>query len=312
MHDVPVLLVIFNRPEKTRAVIDALRQVKPKRLFVTADGPRKDCPEDKENCLLARTYATRIDWGCDIKTRFLDTNLGCGLGVSTGISWFFEHVDRGIILEDDCVPHPHFFPFCGELFERFADDQRIMRISGLVPYSERENPYDYHFTRRFFCHGWGTWRRAWQHFSYTLEGMDQNIIYKALQAYYPFYHNRRPWIKNVDRMLQGELKTWAIRWDMACFLQNGLTISPEKNMITNIGFGKDATHTQKVEKLFSELETKPVTFPLRHPPFIFADLGPDKTLEGAIYRDLSLKSQLAWHVKKIHGAVKDYFSTLPL
>jgi len=312
MHDVPVLLVIFNRPEKTRAVIDALKSVKPKRLFVAADGPRKDNPDDAEKCALARVFASHVDWDCDVKTRFLDENLGCGLGVSTGISWFFEHVDCGIILEDDCVPHPHFFQFCGELFERFADDHRIMRISGLVPYPARNWPFDYHFTRRFFCSGWGTWRRAWRHFSYTLDGMERKTLHVVLQIDYPYNDRGRNWIRNVERMIQGDLKTWAIRWDMACFLQNGLTISPEKNMITNIGFGEDATHTHRIERSFADLETQPFVFPLRHPPFVYPDLMPEKSLEGTIYRYSSLKSRLAWHVKRILGAVTDYVETLGL
>jgi hypothetical protein len=143
--EVPVLLGIFKRPSHTRSVVEALKQAKPVRLFVAADGPRFGCNEDIERCRLARQAATEVDWPCEVKTRFLQENVGCGPGVSPGISWFFEHVEYGIILEDDCVPHPHFFPFCGELFDRYASDERIMRISGLSPYPARAYPYDLPF-----------------------------------------------------------------------------------------------------------------------------------------------------------------------
>ena len=313
MHDVPVLLVIFNRPEKTRAVINALTHVKPKRLFVSADGPRKDNPDDAEKCVLARELATCVDWDCDVKTRFLDENLGCGLGVSTGISWFFEHVERGIILEDDCVPHPHFFPFCGELLEKYANDTRIMRISGLSPFPERKWPYDYHFSRKFFTTGWGTWQRAWRHFTFNLNDMNHVILSEALKNYYPFYHNRRYWLQNMKQLLDGgRMSVWDMRWDLCCLLQNGLTICPENNLITNIGFDDEGTHTHKVESVFANLETKPLAFPLRHPPFVCHDGRQERALEQSLYKDLSSKSRLAWHVKRILGAVTDYAETLPL
>ena len=148
-EEIPVLLTIFNRPDKTRAVMENLRQIKPKRLFVAADGPRRDFPQDEEKCRLARQAATTTDWSCDVTTRFLEDNMGCDLAVPLGIDWFFRSVEYGIILEDDCIVHPHFFAFCGELLERYSNDQRIMQISSLSPYSAREHPYDYHFSRTF-------------------------------------------------------------------------------------------------------------------------------------------------------------------
>lgn len=306
-----VLLVIFNRPEKIRIVVEALRRVKPARLFVAADGPRPDHPEDEERCRLARQVATDIDWPCDLKTRFLDKNIGCGLGVSSGITWFFEHVECGIILEDDCVPHPHFFPFCRELFVRYGDDERIMRISGLAPFPAREYPFDYHFSRRFYCSGWGTWRRAWKHFSYELGGINKTKFLEMLKACYPFHYGRRTWLNNFERTINGDLKTWAFRWDVACFAQNGLSINPEKNLITNIGFGEDATHTQKIEPIFANLEGRPLKFPLRHPPFVYADGRPERSLEKGIHRSLSLKSRCAERVKHAFGMITDFFETMP-
>lgn len=310
-NQVPVLLVIFNRPEKTRRVIEALRQIRPARLFISADGPRPDHPEDEDKCRLAREFAMDIDWPCDLKTRFLDQNIGCGLGVSTGITWFFEHVEHGIILEDDCVPHPSFFPFCKELFELYADDERIMRISGLAPFPAREYPFDYHFSWKFYCSGWGTWRRAWKHFFYDLNGINKTKFLEMLKVCYPFHYSRRPWLNNFERTINGDLKTWAFRWDIACFAQNGLSINPEKNLITNIGYGEGATHTQKIEPIFANLEGHSIKFPMRHPKYVYADGRPEQGLQKELHCSLPLKSRVAQRVRHALGLIADFWETMP-
>lgn len=309
-EQLPVLLVIFNRAEHTRRVVEALRQAKPLRLFVAADGPRPDRPEDIEKCRLAREAATAIDWPCEVNTRFLQTNAGCGPAVSSAITWFFEHVEHGVILEDDCVPHPHFFRFCAELLERYAEDERIMRITGLSPYPARDYPYDYHFSHRFHCHGWGTWRRAWKHFSYDLERIDETEFLEMVRTYYPFHFRRKPRLEKFRRAKSGLLKTWAFRWEVACYAQNGLTIVPERNLITNVGDGEEATHTQRFNPLFGNLETHPLKFPLRHPPFVYADSRPARALERALHRRLPLKSRCAEQLRHAAGAVADFFDTL--
>lgn len=310
-NQVPVLLVIFNRPEKTRRVMDALRQVQPTQLFVAADGPRSERPDDIEKCRLAREAATDIDWPCEVQTRFLEENVGCGMGVSSGITWFFEQVEHGIILEDDCLPHPHFFPFCAELFNRYAQDQRIMGINGLAPYPTRTYPYDYHFSRRFRCWGWATWRRAWQHFSYACDAITEEDFLEMARAYYPHAFNREPWLRNFRRVKSGELKTWAFRYEIAQFAQSGLFIAPEKNLITNIGFDEEGTHTRCENPIFSQLETQPLGFPLRHPPFVFADGRQERHLEKLIYCNLTLKSRCMWRIRHSLGMLKDFCEEIP-
>lgn len=310
-NQVPVLLVIFNRPEKTSRVIDALRQVKPTQLFIAADGPRPDRPEDSEKCRLARQAALEIDWPCEVQTRFLEKNVGCGLGVSSGITWFFDHVENGIILEDDCLPHPHFFPFCDELFTRYAQDQRIMGINGLAPYPERSHPYDYHFSRRFRCAGWATWKRAWKNFSYECDGINEAEFFEMVKAYYPDSFRRRPWVENFRKVKTGDLKTWAFRYEIAQFSQNGLFIVPERNLMANIGFDGEATHTRCENPIYSTLKTHPLRFPLRHPPYVFADDRQERVLEKLEFLSLPLKSRCAGRVRQIWGALKDYYASLP-
>lgn len=305
-NQVPVLLIVFNRPQKTEKVITALRKIQPARLFVAADGPRLDHPDDTKKCLLAREAATSIDWPCEVQTRFLESNVGCEPSVSSAIEWFFEHVEHGIILEDDCVPHPDFFPFCSELFKRYADDERILQISGLAPYSERTHPHDYHFSRAFRCSGgWGTWRRAWKYFSFDMTQYNEHEAYEMLKAYASDRAMLQSLLSKFDDFKSGLYNNWDFLWNLACFAQNGLCVVPEKNLITNIGFDEEATHTRTLESAFANLRTSSLQFPLRHPSFVYGDDRPEKTLANEIYRGLNLKSRLAWRIRVLRGILMD-------
>jgi hypothetical protein len=312
MSELPVLLVVFNRPDKARRLIEALGEVKPTHLYVAADGPRPDRPEDQERCELTRSVASNVDWPCAVKTRFLKNNLGCGRAVSSAISWFFEHEDRGVILEDDCLPHPHLFSFCSELLDRYADDERVMRIAGFSPYPQRECPYDYHFSRRFYCWGWATWHRAWKHFVYELDALDEEALAEMVRAYFPFYYQRKPCTDTLRRIRSGALKTWAIRWDVACFAQNGLSIVPERNLVTNIGVGEEeATHTKRKNQVFADLKTHPFQFPLRHPPFVYHDGRPERALERLLHQNRPLKNRITYRLRHAGGTVVDFCETVP-
>lgn len=317
-EEIPVLLTVFNRPGKTRAVIENLRQIKPKRLFVAADGPRLSRPEDMEKCRLARQEATKIDWPCEVETRFLDDNLGCDPAVSSAIDWFFQHVEYGIIFEDDCLVHPDFFAFCGELFVRYADDERIMQISSLSPYAPREHPYDYHFSRTFRCSGgWGTWRRAWKHYSYTsdMSCYSDNEAIAILKAcnldYWKCF-----WLYNrLQEFKSGTIyywEHWDWQWNMACSAQNGLSIVPETNLMVNIGLDEESTNTkEKDHPIYGNLQFQPLRFPLRHPSLVYADNRPERSLEKKIYQSLSFKSRCGYIARRLAGAFSYLREVLP-
>ena len=304
-EDIPVLLTIFNRPDKTRAVIDNLRLIKPKKIFIAADGPSNSSPKDIDNCLLARQEATSVDWSCDIKTRFLDSNLGCDPAVASAIDWFFQNVDFGIILEDDCLLHPHFFSFCGDLFKRYSHDQRIMQISSISPYPDRNHPYDYHFSWDFRCHGgWGTWRRAWKH--YTPE-ITHYTDYDAIELLKTTHIDYYEVFWKYNRLLESKKgrkcywNHWDFQWDLACKAQNGLSIVPEKNLMVNIGFDEHSTHTVQMPSLFKNLNFQPLNFPLRHPHFIYADTRPEKSVKIKHFRSLPLKSRIMYLYRRLLG-----------
>jgi hypothetical protein len=320
--NIPVLLTIFNRPEKTKMVIDNLRQVKPNQVYIFADGPRMNHPTDQEKCSFARQTATKnIDWPCEIETWFLEDNMGVDPAVSTAIDWFFQHVEYGIIIEDDCLLHPDFFNFCGDLFKRYLNDLRVMQISSLSPYEKREHPYDYHFSRAFRCSGgWGTWRRAWKHYTYDMRIYENNEALSILTAYnsdysYCFYKYQKLMefkkknFSGLKRCSDDYYDHWDYQWQMACAAQNSLCIVPEINLMENIGFDEESTHTVIKGPVFDKkISVHPLTFPLRHPVFVYADDTPEKGLEKEGYNSMSFKSRFYYILRRVIGAAY-YFYT---
>jgi hypothetical protein len=231
----PVLLLVFNRPKTTKRVLESLRFARGPILYVAADGPRAGTEADAERCEEARRIATAVDWPCEVHTRFQKSNLGCGQHVSSAISWYFEHVPEGIILEDDCVPSVSFYRFCQELLGHFRADPRIMHVSGNShQYGRRRGDASYYFSRYANFWGWATWSRAWKHYDFNL---------------------RPSW----------ELRdTWDTQWQLSIERAGGLSIVPNVNLVTNIGFGPGATHTKGQER-GALAQAEEMDFPLLHP-----------------------------------------------
>ena len=169
MKTAPVLLIIFNRPDTTARVFEAIRAARPTELYIAADAPRENRSEDKRLCEEAKKITEKIDWPCEVHRLYQEKNLGCKRGPIASITWFFENVEAGIILEDDCVPHPSFFAFCSELLEKYADDKRIMHVSGNnFQFGKMRGDASYFFSEYTLSWGWATWRRAWQRFAHRI------------------------------------------------------------------------------------------------------------------------------------------------
>lgn len=277
--DTPILFLIFNRPHLTEQVFSAIREARPSRLYIAADGPRKNKPGELENCLAARSIAMNVDWECEVNTLFRDGNLGCGKGVSTAISWFFEHEEAGIILEDDCLPSPDFFPFCTQLLEHYRNDNRVMAIGGcnLVPESQRKSEYSYCFSNHNNIWGWATWRRAWDLYDYEMSDYQKvkrkrYLKKESFSSDYEFDYFQ--WV--FERTFLFPAITWDYQWEFVRRINSGLTIFPSKNLITNLGFGEDATHTTNPQDKSSNLKREQLSFPLQHPAFVLPDREADK------------------------------------
>lgn len=273
----PVVLIIFKRPEQTEKVFEVIRQAKPPKLLVIADGFRADQPGEEEKCTATREIINRVDWDCEVFKNYSNTNLGCDPRIISGLSWAFNLVDEAIILEDDCVPHPTFFNYCEELLDHYRHDQRIMHISGQnVQFGRRRTDYSYYFSRFTLCWGWATWKRAWQHFDVDLklwpEVRDGNFLKDILEDPYAV----KVWSRTAQLLYDGYLTGWDYKWMFACWIQNGLCIIPNVNLVSNIGHGTEATHTNDEKSPFSKIPIEAMNFPLNHPPFLVRDLQSDK------------------------------------
>lgn len=244
----PVLLLTFNRPDLTRQVLGAIREARPTRLFVASDGPREHVESDVQKVSATRALIDEmIDWPCKVERRYSRSNQGCRVGVSSAITWFFDHVEEGIILEDDCLPHPDFFPYCTELLSRYRHDARVMSISGenSVGAIPEEESVSYSFVREPSIWGWATWRSAWALYDANLESwrtLRENRSEK--QALWPDPVERNWWTKTLDDLLiKGTPNSWAYRWMFSVMLNDGVSVLPAVNLVSNVGFRSDATHT---------------------------------------------------------------------
>ncbi|ATC64739.1 hemolytic protein HlpA-like protein [Nibricoccus aquaticus] len=241
---VPVLFLVFNRPAQTARVFESIRAHKPAKLFVAADGARDNKAGEAEIVRATREIATKVDWPCEVKTLFRDRNLGCGPAVSGAISWFFDHVEEGIILEDDCLPHPDFFQVCATLLERYRDDPRVATISGthflpdLVPHRQS------HYASKYFqMWGWATWRRTWKSYDFTLNSLSDDEWWTQLQKTHPNPTEAAYWREIYRALKAGGIDTWDFQVFFSCWRHGSVHIMPGRNLIANIGYGPDATHT---------------------------------------------------------------------
>jgi hypothetical protein len=278
----PILLIIFNRPDKVEKLIAALEKIKPSSLYIFADGPRDHVPSDKEKCEEARRIASFISWPCTIEKNFQQSNLGCRVGVSSAITWFFFHVDAGIILEDDCLPDPSFFPYCSELLDRYRDNEEIMHINGTTFLDENNSAFSYHFSRVDHVWGWATWRRAWN--KYDIEMKNIETLSKSADAKSLFLKERsfNFWIDLFKHVRDKKIDTWDAQWLYTIVSNRGLAITPHRNLIQNIGFDNEATHT-KTRDRNSNLVTEEIKFPLIHPKKIEANALLDDKLMRKVY-----------------------------
>jgi len=267
-----VLFLTFNRPDTTKQVFDAIRQAKPPRLYVAADGPRVDKPGEEEKVDQVRRIVTQVDWDCEVKTLFRDKNLGCKYAVSGAIDWFFENEEEGIILEDDCLPSQSFFWFCEELLERYRGDMRIMAVSGdNFQKGPARNEFSYYFSIFNHCWGWASWRRAWSCYEKDMHSwpyirdndyLQDILLDKAAVKY---------WSKIFKAVYKNKIDTWDYQWTFFFFLQNGLTVLPNVNLVSNIGFDGDATHTTGKDNENSKIPVFTLSFPLKHPNWMIRD-----------------------------------------
>jgi len=272
----PILFLVFNRPEPARKVFDAIRAARPTRLYVAADGPRADRELEPQLCSATRAVVADVDWPCEVATLFQNKNLGCKVAVSQAIDWFFENEQEGIVLEDDCLPNASFFRFCDELLERYRIDDRVGLISGTnYQFGRTFGQSSYYFSRYPHIWGWASWRRTWRH--YDREARQWPSFQRSgglSDALGPGAPDARYWRDVFSRVYAGRIDTWDYQLTLALWTRRMLSIIPQTNLVTNIGFGTDATHTTLATK-FANMSTGNMEFPLRHPFTIAGMLDAD-------------------------------------
>lgn len=281
--DTAVLLLVFNRPDTTARVFKAIRAARPKRLYVAADGPRADRPGESVRCEQVRAIATQVDWPCELHTIFRERNLGCKQGVAQGISWFFDQEEEGIVLEDDVLPLPSFFPYCEEMLERYRHDARVAMISGCNHIAHLHRvPESYYFSMLNHIWGWASWRRAWATYDVTMAAWPSWDASGGLLRWLDGERCvARYWRWQFDRTWRGKVDTWDYQWTFSCWFTGGLTALPAHNLTLNLGFGPDATHTVNSAPDFVRLSPpRELALPLVHP----ADVAADRVAEGLIQR----------------------------
>ena len=294
----PVLLIAFNRVDTLAEVIRALAPVAPPLVYVAADGPRAGRAGEAGRCAAVRAMLTDLPWRCEIRTRFLDANAGCALGVSGAISWFFEHEESGVILEDDCVPDASFLLFCAEVLARHAGDERVMSVLGtrLAPPAPAQRA-SYSFTRFFSAWGWASWRRAWTR--YRLELGDWRSALPVHGRPLPDLGgpSNAGWGRKFDTVVRGRgdgrpPHTWDYQWSYAHMLHGGLAVLPRTNLVANIGEGPDATHIGR-GSVWLNLPRTPVALPLVPPGPIESDAAAD------LHRERWHLNHRPWLARKI-------------
>jgi hypothetical protein len=258
----PVLFLIFNRPDTTKKVFEVIKRNKPQKLYIAADGPRNEKLGEKEKCKETRKVIEKVDWKCEVRRLYRNENLGCKKAVSGAINWFFENEDQGIILEDDCLPSDSFFKYCEVLLNKYKNDKQIYSISGDNFQPERKYKDSYYFTRYPHCWGWATWKRAWKQYDVDMADWEKIKISQAFIDTFPTKTEYYYWKLLLDRMYKGKIDTWDYQWAYTLFKNHGYAIGPSVNLVKNIGFGEEATHTKIMN--YSK-EVNEIKFPLKHP-----------------------------------------------
>lgn len=293
----PVLFLVFKKVEATQAVFNEIRRAKPDKLFIGADGPRENNYDDYLKCLEVKKIFEQIDWDCDVKTLFREKNLGSRAAESGAINWFFDNVERGIILEDDCLPCQSFFRYCQELLDKYRNNSRIMHISGnnFCFGRQKQNLKDsYYFSKFTISWGWATWKRAWQLYDVNMKSFPEFKLSHQLVNIIDGEKNRNYWLELFQQVYDRKIDSWDYQWQYALFSQNGLSIMPSVNLVSNIGFSGDGTYCKNSNDIRSGMKTEEIV-KLNHPLFVIQN----KELDDFVFKNIYFPGTLTRDKKNL-------------
>jgi len=302
MINIAVAFVIFNRPEATERSFQKIRNARPEHLFVISDAARPHRDGEFERVERSRYITENIDWNCDVHRIYADQNMGCGRRISSGITWAMTLVDRLIVLEDDCVASESFFPFCAELLDHYEHDERVMAISGNnFQQGRKRSQASYYFSKYPHCWGWATWRRAWNRFDLKIPDWPAFRDSGQLRTFCDTPSELSYWMAIFDGVHSGRSASWAYPWTLNCWMNHGLTVLPEINLVSNIGFGSHATHTKGLSSYanLSHENLESVT----HPRFVHRNYEADRFSDALLFSGRRRGGPL----KKLKNTLRSYF-----
>ncbi|RXF69094.1 nucleotide-diphospho-sugar transferase [Arcticibacter tournemirensis] len=272
----PVLFIAFNRPDTTLRVFEKIREAKPSKLYFACDGARKNKIEDIELCKETRDIIRYVDWDCELKALYQEKNLGCKYAVSSAITWFFEHEEEGIILEDDCLPSNDFFRFCDIMLDKYRNDTRIRHITGCnLQYGKKWGPASYYFSNNVHVWGWACWKRVWIDYDVELSKYQQEEVEEQFSKIFNEPLLVESWKDIFQKLKRNEIDTWDYQLGITNFFNNGLGIIPNVNMISNIGFRADGTHTFTETDPNSNIPHQKLPDVILHPKYILPEKKAD-------------------------------------
>ncbi|WP_394993609.1 nucleotide-diphospho-sugar transferase [Emticicia sp.] len=290
----PILFIIFNKVESTQKVFNEIRKQQPQFFFIVSDGHRSNKNGEKEKVEYIRNWVLEhIDWDCDVKILFREQNVGCGRGPSEAITWFFEHVEEGIILEDDCLPNDTFFKFCSELLEKYRDNLKISAISGnnFQLKQPMEISDDYYYSIFPSSWGWATWKRSWDGFQLHITGWKD--IEKKQILDFVFKENKYKlwWKQELYKIEKNPPQDmWDCQFHLHSMKRRQYAIIPKVNLVSNIGFGEDSTHFNSADNYLLNRPTYQLNFPLKHPFQIKRNYKADIFIQNIIFGKIEVES----------------------
>jgi len=250
------LFLVFNRPECTKKVLLEIKKYRPTSLYIAADGPRKKIKGEIDKCNEVRQIIEKVDWPCRVKRLYRKDNLGCKNAVSSAIDWFFKNVSEGIILEDDCVPSASFFKFCEKMLSLYRDNRKVMHIGGVnFQKGEGKNKDGYYFSKYSNIWGWATWRRAWKGYDVKIKDWPEIKKSGKIDGYFDSWLEKEYWITLFSALYRGKIDTWDYQFVYHVWKNAGVSIVPNKNLVSNIGFGSDAVHTSSNKVGYANMQT---------------------------------------------------------
>ena len=285
----PIAFIIFNRPNTTKKVFEAIRQAKPKQLYIIADGPKENKPGEDQKCIETRAITEQIDWDCEVFRNYAPSNFGCRNRVTSGLDWVFNNVEEAIILEDDCMPHLTFFRYCQELLTKYKNEAKVMMVSGNKVLPDYEyNESSYYFSKYAHIWGWATWKRVWQNYDVEMKDWNMDNSTDFLSSHLHIKSTINFWRTLINDVYNKKIDTWDVQLQYYFWKQNGLTVIPTKNLVVNLGFGLEATNTAGSGGLYEKMKLSSIDYPLVHPKSLKPNIKAD-TLENKLYHKFGYK-----------------------